>query len=375
MINLNTINELEKLHIGSDVDKLENYAAMINYSESMGNCIVNLEDKTRILELLSELKKNSEVLKYTWGIERIPHDEFDKLYETNGKFITKAVNDISEQEIKRFTYNMLNSKDIFAIALPDGIDIRIIYRNGLYYKAYTYCNEDKGLDITEHIKYLVPYNIQEITDSGLIELQARLSMTDTAMREAGVNEADKLYFIVNFISHEFSMNDIDKLCVKVYKMYCDDFEAIMDTLWNEYELLEETELDVAEHAIIRDVDKSDVVDAIYELQSYFDNYDDKEYLYTNIIVCMNNDMESDRLTIDKKKLSQTIYKSTVQNIKWVSGLYSHKPKIEIKPIITKTGDTITSLELESIDILHKLSIERGKEIEFSIDYKGNIEIK
>lgn len=375
MINLNTINELEKLHIGSDVDKLENYAAMINYSESMGNCIVNLDDKTRILELLSELKKNSEVLKYTWGIEKIPHDDFDKLYETNGKFIPKAINDISEQEIKRFTYNMLNSKDIFAIALPDGIDIRIIYRNGLYYKAYTYCGEDKGLDITEHIKYLVPYNIQEITDSGLIELQARLSMTDTAMREAGINEADKLYFIVNFISHEFSMNDIDKFCVKVYKMYCEDFEAIMDTLWNEYELLEETELDIAEHAIIRDVDKSDVVDAIYELQSYFDNYDDKEYLYTNIIVCINNDMESDRLTIDKKKLSQTIYKSTVQNIKWVSGLYSHKPKIEIKPIITKNGDTITSLELESLDTLHRLSIEKGKEIEFSIDYKGNIEIK
>lgn len=374
MININTMNELEKLHIGSDVDKLENYLALINYSELMGNCIVCKEDKEKIVELLEDIKKNSELFKYTWDMNKRAIDEFDRLYEKYGKFITNSIADISEECVKRFTREIVNPRDIFAVALPDGIDIRIIYRNGLYYKAFTYYKNSKGLDITEHIKYLVPYNIQEITDSGLIELQARLSMNNTSMNEIGINEADKMYFIVNYISHEFSMDDTDKFCVKVYKMYCEDNEAMMDTLWNEYELLEETELDIAEHAIIRDIDRADVIDAIYELQEYFDNLKDRDYIYTDIIVCMNNEPENERITVCKKQIKKEIYKSTVQNIKWVSGRFSQKPRIEIKPTMTRYGDTIKYLDLDNLDIIYKKGITKGKEINFEIDYKGEIKL-
>ena len=262
MININTMDKLEKLHIGSDIDKLENYVAIINYSDIMGNCIVTPDKREVIEELLREVKRNSELFKYTWDMEKNTYDEFDYLYNKLGKFVGTKISDANDDEVKNFSNNIIDTKDIFAIALPDGIDLRILYRKGIYYKAYTYHKNSKGKDVTNHIKHLVPYNIQEITDSGLVELQSRITMTDDQLKLAGLKEADKLYFIVKFLSSEFCISELDKFTVKTYKMYCDDPESIMDTLWEEYELLENTELDLVDHALIRNIARDDVKDAI-----------------------------------------------------------------------------------------------------------------
>lgn len=378
MININTMNELEKLHIGSDVDKLENYLALINYSELMGNCIVTEEDKEKIQELLEEIKPNSELFKYTWDMKKVDIDEFDALYTRYGKFLNgeKSVKlrEITESEITPFTNNIIGTRDILAIAIPDGIDIRIIYRNGLYYKAFTYYKDTKGIDITQHIKYLVPYNIQEITDTGLIELQARISMTTTSMKEAGIKEEDKMYFIANYISHEFLPEDTNKFCVKVYKMYCEDVEAIMNTLWNEYELLDETELDIAEHAIIRDIEGRDVIDAIYEIQNYFDSFNEADYLYTDFIICINTDPENTKLVLNKKKVKKQVYETTVQDIKWIPSSFTQKPRLEIKPVTLKDGETLRHIDLDDLHMIHRLTITKGSKIKFILDYKHNIKI-
>lgn len=376
MININTMDKLEKLHIGSDVDRLENYIAIISYSEFMGNCMVDKDRKKQLLDILKEAKETSELFKYNWNMPVSEKDEFDKLFEEYGRFIGKSILDINDEIIDEFSEIIEKSdekeKDIFAYALPDGIDIRIIYRKGLYYKAYTYYKNDKGMEITEHIKHLVPYNIQEITNTGLIELQARITMTDASMKEVDISEEDKLFFIVNYLSNEFCVEDIDKFNVKVYKMYCDDPEVDMKTLWDEYELLEETELDIAEHAILRELSFNDIKDAISELQIYFDNYEEKEYDYIDLNICLNDEPENIKININKKRLAKRIYTTTIQGIKWVSDMYSHKPRIEIKPIIVKNMDTINSITFDNLSILHKLDITKGNKIYFYIDYVGNI---
>ena len=374
MININTMDKLEKLHIGSDIDKLENYVAIINYSDIMGNCIVTPDKREVIEELLREVKRNSELFKYTWDMEKNTYDEFDYLYNKLGKFVGTKISDANDAEVKNFSNNIIDTKDIFAIALPDGIDLRILYRKGIYYKAYTYHKNSKGKDVTNHIKHLVPYNIQEITDSGLVELQSRITMTDDQLKLAGLTEADKLYFIVKFLSSEFCISELDKFTVKTYKMYCDDPESIMDTLWEEYELLENTELDLVDHALIRNIARDDVKDAINELQNYFDSLEDKEYLITDIILSLNDNMYESKITYSKKDKIKQIYKSIIQDIKWVCGENSQKPKIDIKPVMTKQGDVINNILLDNLNILIKLSLTKGSEVCFCINYIGQVEI-
>ena len=374
MININTMDKLEKLHIGSDIDKLENYVAIINYSDIMGNCIVTQDKREVIEELLREVKRNSELFKYTWDMEKNTYDEFDYLYNKLGKFVGTKISDANDAEVKNFSNNIIDTKDIFAIALPDGIDLRILYRKGIYYKAYTYHKNSKGKDVTNHIKHLVPYNIQEITDSGLVELQSRITMTDDQLKLAGLTEADKLYFIVKFLSSEFCISELDKFTVKTYKMYCDDPESIMDTLWEEYELLENTELDLVDHALIRNIARDDVKDAINELQNYFDSLEDKEYLITDIILSLNDNMYESKITYSKKDKIKQIYKSIIQDIKWVCGENSQKPKIDIKPVMTKQGDVINNILLDNLNILIKLSLTKGSEVYFCINYIGQVEI-
>ena len=92
MININTLNELENLNIGCDIDKLESYVALINNADIMGNNIVRREEKDRYIKLLKELKPTSEVLKYDWDMEIEPDDEYDEIFNKTGLYGKTGIN-------------------------------------------------------------------------------------------------------------------------------------------------------------------------------------------------------------------------------------------------------------------------------------------
>lgn len=372
MININTMNKLEKLGIGSDIDKLENYVALIDYSDMMGNCITTWDKKEEIVSLLKELKPNSDIFKYNWDLESEEIDEFDKLFEQYGRFKGINVNSITKKsfiELDKSIKDNGGTGDIYAFALPDGIDIRIVYRKGIYYSAYTYKYNKKGKDITEHIRNLVPYNIQEISDQGIIEVQARITMTNDALREANIKESEKLAFIVDFLINEKSYENIDKFKVLVYKIYSDDILIDLGTLWDEHEALLDTELELVQNALIRNITNEDLLDAVRELEKYFKYKVDKEYIYTDIVICLNGVDDTAIINISEKYRKTKIYKCEVQEITWIPDLHSIVPVLNITPTLIDNAIYIKEIKLNSLADLRKCN---NQYINFYVDYTDRI---
>lgn len=364
MININTLNELENLNIGCDIDKLESYVALINNAEIMGNKIVREEEKERYIKLLKELKPTSEVLKYDWDMEVEPDDKYDEIFNKTGFYGKTGIKlDDNINELKE-------SEDIIAYALPDGIDIRIIYVNGLLYQAYTYNREKKGKEITEYINEIIPYNIKEIIDDGIIDVRARLSINDNNLSKLGIKESDKLAYIVDYITHEYNEDLQDYFIVKVYKVFS-NIDLKCNSLWEEYELLGNTDFDIVEYAIVREVYKEDIIDTINQLENHFLSLNDKEYNYTDISIVINNNSDKVIHNISEKNKEPKKLVATIIGIKWINSGYSITPRLEIKPI--RLGDkTINYIDLNNLTYLEKNNISIGSKISIKIDYLNNL---
>lgn len=377
MININTLNKLEELGIGADIDKLESTAALVEYSSIMGNCIVSEDKKQTILELLKQLKPTSTIFKYAWDMEKDDICEEDKLFIENGINRGTVVDSIDRDSIRDLIYSVQDNSDIIAYALPDGIDIRIVYKNGLLFQATTYNKDEKGKDITDYIRYIVPYNVYSIQKDGLLEVRAVLTIQNSKLIDLEIKEEEKLEYIVKYITQNFFKKISKDFSVIAYDFFSTNSSIKFEDIWSKYEYFDNTEFNIAEHALIRDLDKESIVDAVTQLENHLVNSKDRDYTYSKIIVDTNKyttDTYNSRICINEKIKKPRIYSTTVLNIKWIRNEYQVIPRLDIKPV-TIDNRNIGYIDLKNIEELEKLKIHNKSDISFYIDYIGNIVIK
>lgn len=372
MININTMNKLEAIGIGPDIDKLENYIALINFSDMLGNSITDWKRRGELIDILKELKPNTDILKFDFDLQSEEIDEYDKLFKEHGKFTGKIVNKIDKESFNELIDTINNNggtSDIYAFALPDGIDIRIIYRKGLYYSAYTYKNGTKGKDITEHIRPLIPHNLQEISQNELLELHSRITIKSTD----GLNISDnnKLAFIVEFLVNECCYENIDKFEVITYKALTNDLSIDLGDLWEEHELLNDTELNVTRNALIRNITEDDFLDAIEHIEKYFRELNDDNYRYSDIFFTLNSKEKSNIIILNLKGTKSKVYKTVMRDVKWITDIHYIKPLLIVDNTITEELGIIKDIELNSLKEFNILKVGVGKNIYFYIDYMNN----
>lgn len=370
MINVNTLNKLDKLCIGSSVDKLENYVAMIYYSELMGNCIIS--DKTEreeVVELLRQLKPNSNILKFDFGMEKYDMTDKDIFLDTYGAFRGEKVNNLDNINYYGLEQSMeKESEDLVGVVLGEGIDIRIVYYNGILFQATTFCNDEKGKDITKHIRELVPNNVDNISRNGITEIHGRLSIADDIIVK------DKLNTIVEYLVKEADERIKDIFVVKVYKIYCEEIE--FTALNKEIDFMEENGFDTADYLLIRNITSNDLEQAI---NSMYDSLIETDgALELRLCINTNNAFQypfenrDDILIINRKLITNKLYRSTITNINWVLKTFAYAPRLLIKAVKTDTGVAVRYIDIDNVNILDNNNITIGSDIYFYINYKNEI---
>lgn len=370
MININTLNRLDKLCIGSSVDKLENYVAMIYYSEIMGNCIISDKyEKEEIVKLLEQLKPNSNILKYDFSMTKESMNDKDIFLETYGIFNGISINNLDTIDYSGIEQSMgNNTEDLLGIVLTEGIDIRVVYYNGILFQATTFNNGEKGKDITEHLRGIVPNNTDSISKKGITEIQGRITLADDVVVK------NKLEKVVDYLMKDVDERVKNLFTVKVYKIYCEEIE--FTSLSKEIDFLEENEFDTADYLLIRNVPYNNINDAVESL--YVGALDTEDVIEVRICVNTNNTFQypfenrDDILCINKKTIINPIYNSNIHNINWVYKDYGYKPRLIIKPVKVSSGNAVRYIDIDNVNILDENNLKVGSDVYFYVDYKNNV---
>ena len=360
MININTINKLESLGVGSNIDKFEILIKNMILSDSLGNSMVDVDTEYDNVDILKEIKPTSTVLKSDWIPE---YSVKDSRLKYISRFNGNKIDEIDRKSIENILDDNAESNNIFAIALPDGIDIKIFYVNGIFYRSYTYWNDSLGKDITDYIIDKVPYTIYDITNEGVVEIQARLHAVDEnneIINECSVNK------VINYIANDVDKKASEKIEILVYKRYMCDYND-EDTLWDEYDELADAGFNTASNVIVRDIDRVGLVKAVRDIVQYFTDKD------TNIkeIIISNDNKTAESLVIDIRKIKNICTGVSITGIECKTTSEKIEVYLKIKPI--SIGDTkIDKIKIDNIDDLSK--INRDNTLKINIDSDNKIRI-
>lgn len=370
MININTLNKLDKLGMGSSIDKLENYVARIYYSEIMGNCIIaDKTEREEIVKLLEQLKPTSNILKYDFDMVKESMSDKDIFLETYGVFNGVDIDNLDNIDYSGLEQSMQSDmEDLLGVVLADGIDIRIVYYNGILFQATTFNNGEKGKDITGHLRGIIPNNIDNISKKGITEIQGRITTADDIELE------DKLERIVDYLIKDVDERVKEIFTVKVYKIYCEEIE--FTALNKEIDFLEENEFDTADYLLVRNVPFNSINDAVESI--YVNALETEDAVEVRICVNTNNAFQypfenrDDILNINKKIIIDEIYESNIHNINWILKDYVYRPRLIIKPVKINSENAVRYIDIDNINILDKNELTIGSNIHFYLDYKNNI---
>lgn len=360
MVNINTINKLERHGIGPNVDKLEYYIALLKFSRQLGNNIATSKEIEDLEILLDNLKPVSEISKHSICSEdtiiRELDDKEDQLFvpcEYIGYENTKQKN------IKDFNsiIGALGS-DIYAFALPLGIKIRIVYSYGKLCGVSVINNGEKGKDITYLFSGYIKDYVSEIKDIECLELKAIVNKRndDLEVIKYLINESS--YTLKDFKVYIFDVRATDE---KINEL---DYMSLYDYMINiNFNTDEYNSLDYITVAVIHKLSAEDLYNAIYQLRDYF--IDKGEIDIKDLIVVRNdNRTETDYLSLDINNIDTRIYSSVVEKVTWENDSKYMRPTLHIKPIKILGDKIVRTIKLTNIkDLMH---IEVGKDANFKV---------
>lgn len=360
MLNIDTVNKLNRLGFGLDIDKIETY--LLNYMKA--NYISDISkykaEACILHELLKDIKPGSVI--YTDNIEykKIKEDKYDKLLTLypNDKVVRAYGSKDSKLEvIKKRIYTGVDSIDIVALPEIEGIDISCIYKKGNLYKIYAIGEKEKYIDLTDELDYLIDAYIEDIDMYELVDIRAKLSIRD-GIRKKFNTLIDTVYYINNSVFIEY----IDLVATNIiFDVQDDKFK----TNWEKFDYLKEIGFIVPETALIRNVNEINFCEALLELDKYF-KYECKElYAYNGIRVLSNNVIDKSGVVIfDSYNVnSGIIYKSIVKSVYTDS---SNSYKLNIVPIKCNNNFIVDKVCVDDLYLLEEQKIKIGDTVRFRV---------
>ena len=336
----------------------------------MGNCIISDKfEREELIQLLKQLKPNSDILKYDFSIEGSDMSDKDIFLETYGVFTGELIEDIDKINKSGLEQSMCSdTEDLIGILLEEGIDVRAVYYNGILFQCNVFNGPNKGKDITSHLRGIIPNNVDNISKRGITEIHGRLTIDNSFITN------NKLEKTVDYIMKDVDERIKEIFTVKMYKIYCEDIE--FTSLNKEIDFLEENDFDVENYLLIRNVPVGDIQQAIESL--YDTMIDDESTIEMRVCFNCNNAFQypfenrDDILVINKKYLKSKIYSSIVTGIDWYLDKYVYKPRLIIKPIKIDSDKAIRYINLDHINIADNNNIDINSKIYFYINHKNEV---
>ena len=319
--------------------KLENTILKYNNSLLEGKILVDDATYTNCIELLEMLSKDSPLL------------ENDK----EVKFV-KSLN----EEIIDFIENRLEETEVLKCYLnPQGLNVRLIYEDGILIDAKTFGRSFKNLEEFSHIEIdgvlTIPYEnlsmLQEICSTNDVYegLFALLSNSDN-------EEYGNLEDIIHFVATDIKFLD-----------YPEDQENMLRTIDGKYGFLEDVEFILPDRI---EIDRTgnlayDLEEAINQAEVY-----DKVYKTDGLRVLLPTE---DIIILKLGSWGIKSFVGSIGEIKWVDEKGKKLPVICFDyPVYVADDLIVNEFVLNNVNLLLILSIEIGDEIRFA--YFGDMGI-
>lgn len=383
MININTLNFLDAIGIGADIDNLESY--IIDYKQA--NLVADLdkyeESYLKLSKILREIKQSSVAFKDdTDMIEEEINSEFDKIFEKlpNRKY-TKIYGktDINLDDIKIYIQNEPDSI-IDAVALPiiQGLNVKCTYINGYIYKINLIGDYYKYKDVTEELKDKVPAFIDGLSGYTLTECLGKITIfnNEKELQKKSLNIPCSCMRCLR------THTDINKLSIVLDEMFInvDDKDLPYNNQWDKIEYMRDIGLSVPHHALIRNIESETLTQALDSFYDYFKNIEETSgiiYSFEGYDIRDNSKIysvdECSRFAYeDIETNASQLYESVVKS---VHTSYKNNIKLILKilPIQCNDHNIVSEIEVNNLNDLNTYDFKIGTKIKFKI-YEGKPEL-
>ena len=365
MINSRHLNELNKLGIGADINKLEKSVDLMQKASLDGKDI-NLNEYNKSYELLKLFKKSSRILKNDCKKADTSSYMFDNL---------KVCKDMID--VENFLYSIL--KDEYKIEVCSSLKVKgyackLHYVDGNLIEATT----KSGRNITNIMQKLIQVDT-DFLNGDTIDIYGEVYGLDTKLSEIYRNKEE---YLTDLLNSGISINSLKFIAFR-YKAKRD--YDIYETLKDELEQLANMGFDVPVYEIDEISSENDIENIIYNLEK---KYTSEYFGYDTdgIVIAVNaneydedldneeTDENSDIAVFKMGYWEDNEYSSEIKNIIWKQKEQDLEPTLVIEPVITVSGKTITKIELNNLNDINKNKYYIGKTINFKYNGISEIEI-
>ena len=366
MINNTILNKLNNTPFGSDINKAEiflKYFDKANYVSDLRS-YQHIYDELR--KLLKEIKPESLLFtmntddclciqdKYDFNTESYIRNDIDIVASKTSKKYNEIKNSIEE------------GKNFVCIPYVEGINIKCLYMNGYIYKIYL-CNGNINYkDATNILKCRIPSYIDELSkyEVGGVIGNATIFRDKANRLDLDSNQCLSMYYIENNIG----INNVDIVFDNI--IFSNNHANKLDNLWDRIEFMRTLNINVAHHVLIRDIQSSNLDNAIDTYIKYINDIEESngiDYNYSGLELRELEDLELKKVRfIYRLDISKdSIFESTVKSFK--TSYIDNKIFItaNIAPVKHK-GKDIEAVVIDDICKIDDDGIQIGKKIKFKI---------
>lgn len=370
MINNNVLNTLDSIGLGADIDSLESH--LMDYVQV--NQLINQYDyansHTEMLKILKELKPESIVFSSKTFLKQIENTEFDSILSTIPYHTPEKIYGTHDKKLKTIEiFGNSKSIDIVAVVNTKGIPVTCQYKNGNLYKIFVVSESKKYIDATKLLKGKVVTYIEELKQYSLCECRGYatiLNISSNIQKKSLGTQWSTMRCLR-------TQTNIENIQVVIDDILFVSEDIPFDNQWDKLKFLEKLGFNVPNNALVRDITKEMLEQALAELYEHFVNIKETEgiqYDYDYIEIREGKDIlntsESSKLLFTQKLCNPKVcYESTVKS---VNTKFNGIKTIGVLNIVPVVCNSITVNEIDIQDFIEydALDIHSGSKVKFNV---------
>jgi NAD-dependent DNA ligase len=361
-------------------EELEWYISGCNKAYEQGKPIIEDSVWDALIKLLRSVKPSSNLLVGNYGTDESKTIDDDLLIAPMLSIKT-ASTWAETSEFVRSVEEFGGEVALHASYKMNGHGIRIIYKNGKLFRAYTRGRTGKGRDITRHIELCrnVPNYVERWKEIDIVGVRGEALVTDKDFRE---ELSEKWKHRLSSVTHLMAESNSDEEVERYLRVLAYRFiekGGKTNSLTGEYRELREAGFETPPELKIK-VNRSDVVDQLNKLVIAFTQIESDGkvgYDTDGVVVRIDNDRLYDSCEIKDdhhsnggialklgKRWQTGFFKSVIERVQWEPGKKYVVPKALIEPVVMPNGATVTVVPLYNVGVMKKYSYYSGQEIYF-----------
>lgn len=382
MLNTNTINFLEGLGIGADVDSLETYVALCQESHSLGNPLVEDSQYDALFNILKQLKPTSYVLLRNWETDDEPLESYDSMLRKYGMCSIETVKDIDEavNKLKPAVAECGGPVKLTASLKLNGHGVRAVYEYGELVGASTRGRYKKGRDIYDHAKVLLPNHVERWKDISLLEVRGEaLVSIDTFDRVLKGKLKTPLSSVTSLIRASAQPDEIALMDMVCYRILVNRDELYLEGLSDELHELGEAGIKIPSFGSVSGITVYNLEQALEYLLRQFENimetrgfeYDSDGIVVTidssDLFYSLGKEGNSYRGNMAMKMgqyWESNIYSGIITNVEFVPGKTYMTPKAHIEPVTCSSGASVDVVPLYNVGVMNRYGYVPGAVVYF-----------